>query len=183
MDKPKITETTARLVDLLEPFDSVERQRIVKASMMLLGEEPVLSQPGNKLTEAADSTESNYAPHAKIWMKQHQISADNLQQVFHVAEGRADVIISEMPGKDQKAKSINAYILQGLANLLVTGDSKFDDKTARHLCAKAGCYSAANHSVYIKGLGNRIAGSKDIGWTLTSPGLKYGAELIKTLTK
>ncbi|MGC4100785.1 hypothetical protein [Ferruginibacter sp.] len=183
MEKPKITEITAQLVDLLEPFDSTERQRIVQASMLLLGESTIYSKPDKKIDEEIDVVENNFSSHAKIWMKQNHISVEDLQQIFHVADGNAEVITSEMPGKDQKAKTINAYILQGLANLLVSNESKFDDKSARSLCVKSGCYSAANHAVYIKAVGNKLAGSKDVGWTLTSPGLKYGADLIKTLTR
>ncbi len=183
MDKPKITEITAQLVDLLEPFDSIERQRIVQASMLLLGEVTTFPKSENKPVEESEGVENNFSSHAKIWMKQNHITVEDLQQIFHVADGKAEVITSEMPGKDQKAKTINAYILQGLANLLVSNESKFDDKSARGLCTKSGCYSAANHAVYIKAVGNKLAGSKDLGWTLTSPGLKYGAELVKTLTK
>src|SRR6185369_20111 len=144
--------------------------------------EPI-ARPQSKVIEELSNASNTYSSQAKVWMKQNNIGIDELQQLFYVADGKVDIITSEMPGKDQKAKTINAYVLQGIANLLVVGDSKFEDKIARSLCTKSGCYSAANHSVYIKAVGNRLAGSKDAGWTLTSPGLKYGAELIRELTK
>ena len=65
--------------------------------------------------------------------------------------------------------------------MVATGDSAFDDKSARALCKGSGCYSDANHSVYIKAKGNKLTGSKDSGWKLTAPGLKFGAELVKQI--
>lgn len=178
MEKPKITEITSQIVELLEPFDSKERQRIVQASLTLLGD--TLTSPRPESLTNADAIEaSNVSSQAKIWMKQNQVSDEELQLVFHIADGKADVIASDIPGKDQKAKSINAYMLQGLANFLISGIPKFDDKAARALCIKYGCYSSANHSVYIKAVGNKLAGSKELGWTVTSPGLKFAAELVK----
>ena len=44
-----------------------------------------------------------------------------------------------------------------------------------------GCFDGSNHALYMKGKGNVLGGSKDAGWTLTGPGLKAGAELVKKL--
>lgn len=182
MEKPKMTEVTIKIVELLEPFESQERHRIVQASLTLLGDAFVAPKP-QVLSSDEAVQETNVSSQARIWMKQNQVSDDELQLVFHITEGKTDVIASEVPGKDLKAKSINAYILQGLASFLTSGIAKFDDKAARALCTRYGCYSAANHAVYMKSMGNRLTGSKDTGWTLTSPGLKYGAELVKGLVK
>jgi hypothetical protein len=184
MEKPKITETTTKIVELLEPFDAQERQRIVRASLTLLGDATISPASGDIQTSSEPTAEeANVSNQAKIWMKQNHVSSDELELVFHMTDGKADVIVSEIPGKDGKAKTINAYMLKGLANFLTSGTPKFDDKSARFLCNRYGCYSAANHAVYIKGVGNKVTGSKDSGWTLTSPGLKYAAELVKGLIK
>jgi len=183
MEKPKITETATKMVELLEPFEPQERLRIVQASLTLLGDTFIATKPVGQTPPDDEPGDISVSGQARTWMKQNHVSGDELELVFHVAEGKADVIVSEMPGKDQKAKTINAYILQGLASFLVSGIPKFDDKSARALCIKSGCYSAANHAVYIKGVGNKLTGSKDSGWTLTSPGLKHAAELVKGLIK
>jgi hypothetical protein len=62
---------------------------------------------------------------------------------------------------------------------LTTGDATFDDKAARQLCDDLGCYDSANHSVFMGDKGNLLTGSKKLGWKLTAPGLKHGANLIK----
>jgi hypothetical protein len=183
MEKLKITEITAKVVELLEPYESQERQRIVQASLTLLGDIFIAPRTVGQPSPIEESEIISLSDQAKIWMKQNHVSEAELELVFHISEGKADVIVSEIPGKDVKAKTINAYVLQGLANFLVSGTPKFDDKSARALCMKSGCYSAANHAVYIKAVGNKLTGSKDSGWTLTSPGLKQGAELVKGLIK
>jgi hypothetical protein len=112
-------------------------------------------------------------------MKQNGVTEDNLSHVFHIDGGAAEVIAGEAPGKSDKEKTLNAFVLTGLAEFLQTGDPKFDDKAARALCKKLGCFGEGNHATYMKDRGNLLGGSKEGGWTLTGPGLKAGAELIK----
>jgi hypothetical protein len=94
-----------------------------------------------------------------------------------------NVLGGSIPGKSSKQQTISAYILKGVAQLLATGEPTFDDKSARKLCEDLGCYSVANHALYMNSMGNSITGSKDKGWKLTAPGLKKGADLIKEMTK
>lgn len=63
-----------------------------------------------------------------------------------------------------------------------TGDSKFTDKAARETCKKLGCYAETNHATHMKKPGNVLSGSKESGWTVTGPGMKAAAELIKGFT-
>ena len=56
---------------------------------------------------------------------------------------------------------------------------QFDDAEARRVCEAAVCLDAKNHSTYMKEIGKLAAGSKEKGWTLTAPGLKHAATLIK----
>lgn len=185
MSKLKLTDVVANIVELLDPFDSLERQRIVRAALTLLGDEAGTPAPNGKsgADEDTGGDIKELSGQAKIWMKQNHISEAVLQHVFHISNGKAEVIASEIPGKDGKAKTVNAYILQGISSFLISGDSKFEDKAARVLCSKSGVLNGTNHSAYIKdGIGNKLTGSKDTGWVLTTPGLKHGASLIKELT-
>lgn len=61
--------------------------------------------------------------------------------------------------------------------------SSFDDKSARAQCQSSGCYDHTNHATYMKDKGNDLAGSKDKGWSLTNPGLKAGAMLVKQIAQ
>ena len=46
-----------------------------------------------------------------------------------------------------------------------------------------GFFNEGNHAKYMKEKGNVLGGTKDAGWTLTTPGLKSGAEIVKGLAQ
>ena len=120
---------------------------------------------------------------AQTWMKQNDISVDELQSVFLLTNGSVEVIASDIPGKGKKEKTYNAYVLTGIARLLATDMPNFDDKTARDLCISFGCMDNTNHANYLKNKGNEFSGNKEKGWMLTTPGLKRGGALVKELNK
>ena len=89
------------------------------------------------------------------------------------------LILGEPIGKSDRVKTINTYLLTGIAALLESGTANFQDETARKNCESLGCYDQNNHSKYMKEFGNKITGSKKTGWKLTGPGLVAGAEILK----
>ncbi|MEK7650396.1 MAG: hypothetical protein AAB364_00810 [Patescibacteria group bacterium] len=184
MQMPKTTKVMSQVVELLRPFESEDRQRIVQATLTLLGETSVKLPVDNSFEGSESSGGASDLPtKAKTWMKQNGIKMTDLEQVFQIESGHAEVIASAIPGKNKKAQSHNAYVLQGLSSLLTSGESSFTDKDARALCKEQGCYSDANHSVYMGDIDNKLSGSKEKGWKLTAPGLSHGASLVKELTK
>ena len=177
-------KATQSLVDILSSLDSENRKRAVQAAFVLLGETAL---PSPKAIEQAEQDGDGtgdlpVSPKARLWMKQNGISGQVLGQVFHLEDGVASFIAGEAPGKSNKEKSINAYILSGLMSFLATGEPKFADQQARKLCTALGCYDTNNHGSYLKAKGNNFAGTKDKGWTLTAPGLKAAAKIIQELT-
>ncbi len=188
MTNKKTTAIVTEIVELLTPIDSAERARVIQASLTLLGETfpvgPSRAGEDGGSSDADDGGGTSSLPaRARVWMKQNGVSLEELQQIFHLEDGSSEVIAGEIPGKDKKAKTYNAYVLAGLSKLLSTGNPAFDDKTARALCESSGCYDKANHSVTIKGRGNEFTGTKEKGWSLTAPGLKRAAALVKEMTK
>ncbi len=184
----KTTEIVSEIVELLTPIDSAERARVIQASLTLLGEvlPPGQSRGGADGGSAAgDEADATFtAPaRARTWMKQNGVTPAELQQIFHLENGSAEVIAGEIPGKNKKEKTYNAYILAGLSKLLSVGNPTFEDKTARDLCDSFGCYDKANHSVTMKDKGNFLSGNKEKDWTVTAPGLIRGAALVKEMTK
>jgi hypothetical protein len=177
-----VTKTLAQIVgiivDELSPLGSDDRRRAIKAAMTLLGEETVKSEVAD--TDHVESEEAMaFPPRVRTWMRQNDLSVGALQNTFHVENGAAE-FIAEAPGSTNKDKVRNAYILTGISNFLVTGDQRFDDAAARAFCVRFGFYDRTNHSKYIKG-GNEFTGTRERGWTLTIPGLKAGANLIKEI--
>jgi hypothetical protein len=183
MAEIKVTEVVARIVDILTPLSSEERKRVISASLTLLGDEAAsFRKTGAGASHESGEEAGDFSPRAQVWMRQNSISTDELQQVFHLADGAVEVIASEIPGKNAKEKTYSSYVLTGIARLLATGEPSFDDKSARALCKSSGCFNAANHALYLSDKGNEFTGTKEKGWTLTAPGLKRGAALVKELS-
>jgi len=166
------------IVDALTPFSSEERHRIIRAALAFLGEAPPTAPTA---PEEPVHALGDLPPRARAWLKQNGVASEDLLQSFHLADGNAELIASQLPGKSKKEQTYSAYILTGIGRLLATGDAVFDDKLARSACETYGCYDSANHSAHLRDRGNEFTGNKDKGWTLTAPGLRRGAELIKEM--
>jgi hypothetical protein len=183
MTKKSVTAIVATIVDELTPLTSEERQRVIQASLTLLGEVLTRSTKSAANEQHDDGEGSVDLPvRAEAWIKQNGLSREQVHQVFHLSGDGAEVIASDISGKNNREKVRNAYILLGVARLLSSGEAKFDDKAARALCQSSGFYDTTNHMKFMKG-GNEFTGSKDRGWTLTAPGLKHGAVLVAELGK
>jgi hypothetical protein len=180
MEKTILLDAMTKVVEVLSPLSSEDRARIINAAFALLGDvKPKIIGQGPD-EPIADDPVGAMPPRAKSWMSQNGVSAGQLQQTFHMVNGEAEVIAT-VPGRNKKEQTYNAYILTGLGQLLLTGSAAFTDKAARSLCESSGCYDSANHAAHLKDKGNEFTGSKDKGWTLTAPGLKRAAELVKDL--
>ena len=182
MSQAKINEATIKIVELLTSIDSDNRQRIITAALTLLGETKIDSKV--KLAESITlPAHSSVHPKVESWMRSYAINWNQLEKVFHFQKDNVEIISHEIPGKGKRGQTINIYILCGIKHLLKSGEAKFDDKEARSLCVSYGCYDMANHSVILSAKGNKFTGAKDKGWELTSPGLAYGADIVKEITK
>ena len=167
------------VVELLAPLSSDERGRVMRAAMGYFGETPAIVE--EDIGNVAGAVEG-LSPRARVWMKQNSVTSDQLQQVFHMSGDSIEVIAPQMPGKNKKEQTYNAYVISGIAQFLLNGNASFDDKAARGLCERSGCYDNANHSAHLRNRGNEFTGSKEKGWTLTAPGLKRGADLVKEMS-
>ena len=170
------------IVEELTPLESEERQRVIQASLTLLGEASVKGMP--KLDDHEDNSVGDgegFSSRARSWMRQNDLSSELLSHVFHFDPNGMEIIASDIPGKTNRDKVRNAYVLLGVAGFLSSGETRFDDKAARALCERYGFYDKTNHMKYMRG-GNEFTGSKDAGWTVTAPGLKHAAVVIKQLT-
>lgn len=175
-----IIDVTTKVTNLLTPLNPGDRQRVMKASLTLLGEDAsALQPPGTTTTTAPAGGGKHVNPKVTNWMRANALTETQLDQIFDGGE----VIDLNVPGRFAKEKTINTYVIEGIASLLATGEPTVDDKKARELCSKVGCFNSANHSVYMGQKGNVLSGSKASGWRLTGPGLTKGAQLVKEMTK
>lgn len=181
MTSKSMTEVVAAIVGELTPLGAEERRRVIQASLVLLGDAPLA--PTDHVALAQENVaDVSLLPRARAWTKQNGLSMDELQQAFHIENGDCQVIVSAIPGNSNRERVRNAYLFAGAAQLMVTGEPRFDDKEARALCERFGFFDRTNHSKYLKG-GNEFTGSRERGWTLTAPGLKQAALLISELNR
>jgi hypothetical protein len=186
MTKPDLPAIATEIYKLLEPHEPDVRERAIKAAMVMLGGNLQITAPDKPLSPEVPEEDADgplLASKVKTWMRAHGITREQLGHVFHLDGGACEVLPSEAPGKNGKERTINAYVMTGISAFLQTGETRFDDKTARDACKAMGCFNEGNHAYYLKGRGNVLGGSKDAGWLLTGPGLKLGAELIKGLAR
>jgi hypothetical protein len=182
-DAEKAMSAIETVVRTLGPLPSSERQKIIQAVLVILGESGAGKVSANEraIGRSLIAGQEDIPSRATLWMKQNGLTFEQLEQVFDISGGVATVIASGVSGKNNADKTIKAYLLTGLTSLLSSGDPVFEDRTARGLCETFGCYDNTNHSKYMKEMGNNFAGSKDKGWKLTAPGLKAAAVLIADL--
>jgi hypothetical protein len=146
---------------------------------MMLGE-PTVDGPMTKTKEKEKLPPSGFSDKANAWIKKNEIEAATLDEMFHLDDGKVELILAKAIGKSKRAQTVNTYILTGLAAFLETGDPAFSDETARAYCQHLGCYDSPNHSNYVKAFENKITGSKGTGWKLTAPGLVAAASMIRS---
>jgi hypothetical protein len=173
-------QAVANIVQELESFSSEDRHRIVSASMTLLGESPTRLIRAEEGAEPDQDGSDGLPARARSWMKQHGLTLEQINQVFHFGEEGAQ-IIAHIPGANRRDQVRNAYVLCGVGRLLTDGESRFDDKAARDICQSGGFFDSTNHMKYMKC--SEFTGSREKGWVLTAPGLKLGASLVAQLSK
>jgi hypothetical protein len=161
------------VVNALKDLDSGERRRILHAAMTYFGE--TAEAPTTKRTVANTHDGEGVAK----WMEQYGVSSDEMDHAFDFNGGGCEII--DVPGSNKKEKTLNAYVLTGLGRFLTTGQRGFDDATARAVCEKVGCYDAPNHASTLKSPHPEFTGEKKKGYSLTNPGIRRGAELVKQI--
>jgi hypothetical protein len=180
---PEIMAVATDLYNILKPLDPETRGRAIRATLTLLGDETTKLGGGSDAGGGGgeDSADGTLSPKVRAWMRTNDVSQEQLDAVFHIEGDTVDLLASEVPGKDGKLKTVNAYVLTGLGQLVKTGDAKFTDKEGRAACTKYACYQPNNHSTIMKEAKTVLTGDKTRGWTVTGPGLKAAAALVKEI--
>ncbi len=173
------------IVDALQPLDSPDRKRAVLGALHFL-EEDWVPLPHRKNGDEAGPIEGKlegngpFAPSVQAWMKQNALTSEEVEVVFSFDDDKVN-IIADLPSSGKRENTIKLYILMGVGTYLRTGQRKFSDEAARDACAQHSAYDVNNHSKTMKELRSELTGDKDAGWTITKPGLKRGAAIVKEL--
>lgn len=183
-----LPEAVSRVYAILEPLSSDQRRRVVQGVFGLLGESAFLTNqspsdplpprpPGHGASGVAD--EHKLPPKAAAWAKRHGLEMEQLERVFHFDNGSVTCVDLAGSATSKREKTVNTYLMVGVAALLGADQAAFSDEVARQLCEHFGCIDTTNHSKTLKEFGNLITGNKKEGWKLTAPGLTLAAALIK----
>ena len=181
--KSNAVAAVAKLVEILTPLPAEDRTRAISAATILLGESGSSRSAVGFKGEDGGSGLQGVSAKGIGWMKKNGVGDQLLDHTFSIDKDGIDVIAARMPGKSKRQQTLETYIICGLRAFLQSGEPAFGDREARELCQRIGCYDSANHYNYVKGFGNRIAGSKDSGWRLTNPGLGQAAHIVKQLAE
>jgi hypothetical protein len=180
-DRAAKADGSAALITIISELKGLDPEvcrRTLRAAMVFFGDKPGMPSPQETDT-TSDNDDGTYPSGVAKWMKEYGIAADEVDRAFHFNNGTFDIL--HVPGNSKRDQTLNAYILTGLGRYLTTGERGFDDPIARRVCERMGCYDQGNHSSTLKGAHPEFSGDKRKGYTLTNPGIKRGAELVKQI--
>ena len=189
-----ITEIAGKMYELLEPLSSEDRHKCIKATMVFLGEEIVGSaKPSTHESSSAENNQPNgkhrpaieiandFGEKLKRWMVKHQVDRGALDNLFHIEQEVVELIADSVPGRSKKDKTINCYLLVGIKNLIQNDEARFADKEAMEFCQRTLSYDKNNHTAHRQALSSRASGDRSSGFSLTVPGLRDAAKLVKEM--
>lgn len=183
LDPQRLIEVIA----LLRPLSDAARVRIVDAALVFLDSTRVVESAAPRRRSSAEGdaggmqTNSDLPRRAQIWVGQNNLSSELIDSVFHRSPAGVELIVNTLPGRTNKDRVIQGYLLCGARSLVESGEPRFADDDAREFCRLLGFYDRDNHATYMKALGNLVVGSKSAGFELTQPGMRAAADLIRSL--
>jgi hypothetical protein len=183
----------AAVLQVLQPLDPPMQGRVIRWVLEKLeigdhlpigasrGAQGSLQQDQGVPVAASASSAFRVPALALAWTRQNGITDPELECTFHQTGEGFSVIARHVPGSSRRERVLNCYLLAGACTLLSTGEANFTDQKARELCEEYGCLDTTNHSKYLGEKSNDFVGSKSKGWSLTAPGKKRVALLIKEI--
>lgn len=179
-------ELALEVHNLLLPYSSEIRQRVIHSAMTLLGEGAgLLSRAAVPMGVTASIAPEEFSdiqigPRAQRWISRNGIARAMLDEVFHFTDGAVAISADSIPGTSRREKTVNCYLLSGARALLETDTAAFNDSDAMAETKRLACYDKNNHTTYRAAVGNKMTGKKP-EFTLTVPGENAAADLVKQI--
>jgi hypothetical protein len=176
-------ELALQVYNILIPYTSEVRQRVIQSALTLLGEAALPPVGRLSLPQSAVSGFDDVQLGAKAmrWLQKHGLSREHLDEIYHLGVGTVDIVTSHVPGDSKREMTINCYLLSGIRGLLKDDTSSLNETETIALCKRLTAYDKNNHTAHRAAVGNRMTGSKP-EFILTGPGEIAAAELIKQMT-
>lgn len=183
MTEKNIATITSELYTLLKSCTPEERQRAVKATFALLGEELLGTLGSTPLGAGQNDIDLPVGTKAKKWLSRHGITSAHLESVFYFHDGKVDIHTNTAPGNGKREQTVNCYLLTGTRAFMENDTPSFTDSDAIALCKHTQAYDKNNHTTNRGALGNWVNGSRQDGFELTGPGLKAAADLLLEMNR
>jgi hypothetical protein len=176
-------ELSLEIYNILFPFESEVRQRVIQSALTLLGE-TLLAPVGR--SAALQSTVIGFddvkvGPKAMKWLQKHALTREMLDEIYHFTDGAVEIIASSVPGASKREMTVNCYLLSGIRGLLKDDAPSLDETETIAICKRLTAYDKNNHTANRQFVGNKMSGNKPT-FTLTGPGETIAAELIRQMT-
>jgi hypothetical protein len=174
-------KTLTQMIEILEPLTPEDRQRNINAALTYLGDPGLASAPRSHAENLEGSPdERRTSPTIASRMRQYNIANAHLEHVFDFRNDGSFALL-DVAGTAKREQTLNTYILTGLGTYLATGERAFSDALARGNCEAHSCLDVSNHSKTLAAKHPEFNGDKSSGWTITIPGIRRGAELVKQI--
>ena len=176
-------ELSLEIYNVLFPFESQVRLRVIQSALTLLGETllPPVGRSAALQSNVTGFDDVNLGPKAMKWIQKHAFSREMLDEVYHFTDGAVEIIASTVPGASKREMTVNCYLLSGIRGLLKEDVPTLDETETIAICKRLTAYDRNNHTANRQLVGNRMSGKKPT-FTLTGPGESVAAELIKQMT-
>jgi hypothetical protein len=184
---PNMTKSPAELsleiYNILVPFETDVRQRVIQSALTLLGETAFTPVGRSTALQSAVTgfDDVRVGPKAMKWVQKHAVSREMLDEIYHFTDGDVDIIASSVPGASKREMTVNCYLLSGIRGLLKEDVPSLDETETIAVCRRLTAYDKNNHTANRQSVGNKVSGTKPT-FTLTGPGETAAAELIKQMT-
>lgn len=162
--------------------DAIDRSAGRKPKRRENEEEELEEKPPKRRERESQGLDPNTLPmRVKAFMKRTQVTAPQIEKLFHIEDKQFEPIWALKVTKFSKAQ-VNIALLQSLQRALTSGEFSFDREEVRTACKDKKSYDKVNFKVNFQNNAKYFSGlEKDGLVSLTDEGMTHLAALITEL--
>ena len=119
---------------------------------------------------------------APAFFARQNITEEEWQKVFHFDGTTYSIIVDDLKETTKSKKQVNLALLEGIKELLTGGVATIVRDDLIELCKKYYAYDSSNFAAHMKKQKSLFLARGD-NWSLTKPGEKRAAEVVKDLSQ
>ena len=119
---------------------------------------------------------------APAFFARQNITEEEWQKVFHFDGTTYSIIVDDLKETTKSKKQVNLALLEGIKELLTGGVATIVKDDLIELCKKYDAYDSSNFASHMKKQKSLFLARGD-NWSLTKPGEKRAAEVVKDLSQ